>query len=79
MGMAGALLGYVENTQRSALNHIAAFRCRESADAMVVDRASLRNLEVEVSADGSRRGSLVSILDDISRATAHHQSAAVEQ
>jgi DNA mismatch repair protein MutS len=64
VGMAGALLGYVENTQRSALNHIAAFRCRQSADAMVVDRASLRNLEVEVSADGSRRGSLVSILDD---------------
>ena len=57
--MAGALLGYVEHTQKGALNHIAAFRCREGGEALVIDRASLRNLEVERAVDGSRRGSLI--------------------
>jgi DNA mismatch repair protein MutS len=59
VGMAGALLGYVENTQKGALNHLRDFICRESGEALVVDRASLRNLEVERAADGSRKGSLI--------------------
>jgi DNA mismatch repair protein MutS len=63
VGMAGALLGYLENTQKGALNHLAAFTCHEAGDALFVDRASLRNLEVEHAADGTRRGSLVGILD----------------
>ena len=63
VGMAGALLGYVESTQKGALNHLGAFICRDGGEAMVIDRASLRNLEVERAADGSRGGSLVGILD----------------
>jgi DNA mismatch repair protein MutS len=63
VGMAGALLGYVEHTQKGALNHLREFICRESGEALVVDRASLRNLEVERSADGTRRGSLIDVLD----------------
>jgi len=63
VGMAGALLGYVESTQKGALNHLSAFVCRDRGEAMVIDRASLRNLEVERAADGSRDGSLVGILD----------------
>ncbi len=63
VGMAGALLGYVENTQKGALNHLRGFVCREGGDALIVDRASLRNLEVERSADGTRKGSLIGILD----------------
>jgi len=63
VGMAGALLGYVESTQKGALNHLREFICRDSGEALVVDRASLRNLEVERGADGSRRGSLIGILD----------------
>jgi DNA mismatch repair protein MutS len=63
VGMAGALLGYVESTQKGALNHLREFICRDSGEALVIDRASLRNLEVERAADGSRKGSLIDILD----------------
>jgi len=63
VGMAGALLAYVENTQRGALNHLGTFVCRDSGDALVIDRASLRNLEIERSVDGGRAGSLVGVLD----------------
>jgi len=63
VGMAGALLGYVESTQKGALNHLREFICRDSGEALVVDRASLRNLEVERGLDGSRKGSLIEILD----------------
>ena len=63
VGMAGALLGYVESTQKGALNHLREFICRDSGEALVIDRASLRNLEVVRGADGSRKGSLIEILD----------------
>lgn len=63
VGMAGCLLSYVETTQKGALNHLSSFRCRDGGEAMVIDRASLRNLEVERGADGSRRGSLLDVLD----------------
>ena len=63
VGMAGALLGYVESTQKGALNHLAAFVCRDSGEALIIDRASLRNLEVERAADGTRGGSLLGVLD----------------
>ncbi len=63
VGMAGALLGYIESTQKGALNHLSAFVCRDGGESMVIDHASLRNLEVERATDGSRGGSLVGILD----------------
>ena len=61
--MAGALLGYVEHTQKGALNHLRTFRCSEGGESLVIDRASLRNLEIERAVDGSRRGSLIAVLD----------------
>ncbi len=63
VGMAGALLGYVETTQKGALRHLRSFRCRSAGDAVVIDRASLRNLEIERAADGSRSAALISVLD----------------
>ncbi len=63
VGMAGALLGYVEATHRGALKHLRFFSRRQPHDAMVIDRASLRNLEVEYASDGTRRGSLLATLD----------------
>ncbi len=63
VGMAGALLAYVETTQRGAAAHLRSFSRRHPDDALVIDRASLRNLEVERAADGTRRGSLVATLD----------------
>ena len=44
VGMAGALLGYVEHTQKGALKHLTSFVCRSSGEALVVDRATDRVL-----------------------------------
>ncbi len=63
LGMAGALLGYVETTQKGALHHLRSFVRREHEDALIIDRASLRNLEIERSASGARHGSLLGVLD----------------
>ena len=63
VGMAGALLAYAEGTQRGSLGHLASFVRRQSDDALVIDRASLGNLEVERAADGRREHSLLGILD----------------
>jgi DNA mismatch repair protein MutS len=63
VGMAGALLSYTETTQRGSLRHLRGFVRRRDHDHLVVDRSSLVNLEIERGADGSRRGSLVAVLD----------------
>jgi DNA mismatch repair protein MutS len=63
VGMAGALIGYVESTQKGGLNHVQAFVRREAGDALVIDRSTVRNLELEQAAGGGRKGSLVDILD----------------
>ncbi len=63
VGMAGALLGYIESTQKGALHHLRRFVRRSPGDALIIDRASLRNLEIEQAADGSRSTSLVAVLD----------------
>jgi len=63
VGMAGALLGYVEQTHRGALKHLRSFSRRQPDDALVIDRASVRNLEIEHASDGTRHGSLLATLD----------------
>jgi len=63
VGMAGALLAYAETTQGGEFGHLDGFVRRQAGDALVIDQASLNNLEVERTADGRREGSLVGILD----------------
>jgi len=63
VGMAGALLAYVESTQRGAASHVRRFVTCSADDVVVLDRATLRNLEIERGADGSSRTSLVGVLD----------------
>ncbi len=63
LGAAGALLAYVEMTQHGSLSHLSAFVRRSATDGLILDRATLRNLEVERSTDGSKRGSLIATLD----------------
>ena len=63
VGMAGALLGYVEQTHRGAVKHLRSFSRRQPDDALVIDRASVRNLEIEHASDGTRHGSLLATLD----------------
>ncbi len=69
LGVAGALLAYLENTQigksgkNGQLAHLGGFIRHEIGDSLIIDRGSLRNLEVEANAQGGRRGSLMSVLD----------------
>ncbi len=63
VGMAGSLLAYAERTQGSSLNHLQRFVRRTAGDALMIDQASLRNLEVEQSLDGTRGSALAAILD----------------
>ncbi len=63
VGLAGALVGYVDRTQRGGLGHVRGFRRRHPADGLVLDRATVRNLEILEGADGSRRTTLAAVLD----------------
>jgi DNA mismatch repair protein MutS len=61
---AGAALRYVRDTQLRDLGHVTTLRTREGADGLAIDAATRRNLElVETIADGSKRGSLLGVLD----------------
>ena len=62
---AGAALRYVRETQRRDLAHVTGLRTRDAAEGLAIDAGTRRNLElVETLADGSRRGTLLSILDE---------------
>ncbi len=63
VGLAGALVAYVERTQRGGLGHLRGFRRRHPSDGLVLDRATVRNLEILAGADGSRRTALATVLD----------------
>ena len=65
MAAAGAALRYVRETQRRDLAHVTGLVTREAADGLAIDAGTRRNLElVETLADGSRRGTLLSVLDE---------------
>ena len=64
IGAAGALLAYVEETQRADLSHIDRLRPYLLADHMVIDDSTRRNLELVANLyDQGRRGSLLHCLD----------------
>jgi DNA mismatch repair protein MutS len=61
---AGAALRYVRETQKRDLTHVTDLTTRGAADVLVIDSVTRRNLELTESlADGSRRGTLLDILD----------------
>ena len=60
---AGALVHYLRDTQKAQLTHVRSISFRETADAMVVDPSTLKHLEVVVSSEGTRAGSLLGELD----------------
>lgn len=62
---AGALLRYVKNTQPGAsLSHVARIQAYARGSAMILDRATQRNLElVRRTTDGQADGSLLRVLD----------------
>ena len=60
---AGALVHYLRETQKARLTHVRSITFREIADAMVIDPSTLRHLEVVVSSEGTRAGSLLGEID----------------
>ena len=64
-GAAGALMRYLNETQKNSLKHITAIRIQEKGDVMPLDAATRRNLELTETIRGhSTKGSLLSILDE---------------
>ncbi|HEY2526049.1 MAG TPA: DNA mismatch repair protein MutS, partial [Candidatus Binataceae bacterium] len=61
---AGAALTYVEQTFGRDLAHLRPPHPYRAAEYMLVDEVSRRHLELVVSSDGTRRGSLLSVLDE---------------
>jgi DNA mismatch repair protein MutS len=62
---AGALLQYLRDTQKSALEHLNPPTFYQRHDSLVIDAASIRNLELvePLFAGESREGTLISVLD----------------
>jgi DNA mismatch repair protein MutS len=60
---AGALLVYVRDTQKGALPHLRGIRCEPRDEALLLDAATRRNLELDVSLAGRNENTLVGVLD----------------
>lgn len=60
---AGALLQYVSDTQKAALPHIQGIGVERTSDAVIMDAATRRNLELEDSLSGHRDRTLAGVLD----------------
>ncbi len=60
---AGALLGYLEETQKSALPHLAGVAVESASETVTLDAATRRNLELDQHPSGERRFTLLGVLD----------------
>jgi DNA mismatch repair protein MutS len=60
---AGALLGYAQDTQRMALPHINGLSNERRSDALLMDAATRRNLELDQSLAGRHEHTLAGVLD----------------
>ncbi len=63
LAAAGALLDYVELTQKGRLPRLGALRRQASGAVMEIDAATRRNLELTAALSGGRRGSLLGTID----------------
>lgn len=66
---AGALMRYLSDTQKNALEHITGLRIYQGAETMLLDRNTRRNLELTESLRGRvKKGSLLWLMDKTSTA-----------
>jgi DNA mismatch repair protein MutS len=63
LGAAGALLQYVQETQKARAGHLRGLRVETIDEALILDPATRRNLEIEHSLSGSAPHTLVAVLD----------------
>ncbi|QDV51474.1 DNA mismatch repair protein MutS [Gimesia fumaroli] len=62
---AGALLEYIQETQKSSIPHINQIEPYERGDRLLIDEATRRSLELtRTIREGKREGSLISVLDE---------------
>jgi DNA mismatch repair protein MutS len=59
----GGLVAYVELTQKGKLPRLSAPRRQSAGETMAIDAATRRNLELMQALDGSRRASLLGVMD----------------
>lgn len=67
---AGCLLTYAKDTQRSGLPHIQRLEVEQPSDALILDAASRRNLELDRNLGGGSTNTLMSVVDKTSTAMA---------
>jgi DNA mismatch repair protein MutS len=60
---AGALLGYVQETQKQRLPHLTAIAVEASDGAIAMNAATRRHLELDMRVDGDTRTTLLGVLD----------------
>ena len=60
---AGALLGYVEETQKQRLPHLTSLRIESGDGAIAMNAATRRHLELDSRVDGNHRTTLLGVLD----------------
>ncbi|WP_430754852.1 DNA mismatch repair protein MutS [Magnetovirga frankeli] len=65
---AGALLQYVQETQRTALPHLRGLALEQRDSAVLIDAATRRNLEIDHSLSGRPKDTLAGVLDSTATA-----------
>ena len=60
---AGALLSYVQTTQRTALPHITGLKRERQDDGLIMDAATRRNLEIDQSVSGNPKHTLFGLMN----------------
>ena len=63
VGAAGALLGYVEETQKQRLPHLTSIAVETAGEAIAMNAATRRHLELDTRVDGQTRHTLLGVLD----------------
>ncbi|WP_158886276.1 DNA mismatch repair protein MutS [Rhodanobacter sp. L36] len=61
---AGCLLGYVEETQKSALPHLTGMAVESASETIALDAATRRNLEIDTHPSGRTEHTLLGVLDE---------------
>ncbi len=61
---AGCLLGYVEETQKSALPHLTGMAVESASETIALDAATRRNLELDTHPSGRTEHTLLDVLDE---------------
>jgi DNA mismatch repair protein MutS len=60
---AGALVHYLRTTQKVDLAHVRSVSYRQRADSLLIDRTTIKHLEILEGSEGGREGSLLDELD----------------